>query len=123
VGRPKAPAAGERERAARRHFDWCRWQEGLLEVRVMPEGSTGIATQVTTVRKLLNRRADSTIEICEFIPNRNEAFRTVAGSPDVSGWLAYAANRRGTVVTQRLEMQTDSFFSLPDPVVASRPMS
>ncbi|MGE5601938.1 MAG: SRPBCC family protein [Nitrososphaerales archaeon] len=101
------------------HRNDIRWQEGLLEVRVTPEGSTGIDTQVMAVRKLLNRRADSTIVICEFTPNRKEAFRTVAGSPEVSGSLVYEASGRSTVVTLRLEMQTDSFFSLPDPVVAS----
>jgi hypothetical protein len=100
------------------HRNDIRWQEGLLEVRVTPEGSTGTDTQVMAIRKLLNRRAASTIEICEFIPNRKEAFRTVAGSPHVSGSLICEAAGRGTVVTQRLEMHTDSFFSLPDPVVA-----
>jgi hypothetical protein len=101
------------------HRNDIRWQEGLLRIRVTPEGSTGIDTKVTAVRKLLNRRADSTIEICEFVPNRREAFRTVAGSPDVSGWLVCQADGRSTTVTQRLEMQADGFFSLPDSVVAS----
>ncbi len=101
------------------HRNDIRWQEGLLEVRVTPDGAVGVGTQITAVHKFLSRRAESTIEISEFIPHQKEAFRTVAGPLDVNGWMLYEARDGSTAVIQHIEMQTRSFFAVADSLVAA----
>ncbi len=101
------------------HRNDVRWQEGLLEVRVMPEGSVGLGTRVTAVRKFLGRRAESTTEVSEFIANQKEAFKTVAGPVYASGWMLCRAQDGSTAVSQHVEMQTHGFFAFADPVVAA----
>ncbi len=101
------------------HRNDIRWQEGLLEARVTPDGSVGVGTLVTAIHKFLSRRSETTIEINGFVPNQKETFKTVAGPLDVTGSTSYEPYGRSTVVTQRLEMQTNGFFSVAEALVAS----
>jgi uncharacterized membrane protein len=100
------------------HRNDIRWQEGLLEVRVTPDGGSGLGTLVTAVRKFLSRRAELTVEISEFVPNQREAFRTVAGPIDVMGRTVFEQQDGITSVTQYMEMQSHGFFALGDATVA-----
>ncbi len=96
-----------------------RWQDGLLEVRVAPDGPVGQGTQVTEVRKFMGRRIESTRVISEFVPNVRIVAGTKDGPVDVGGYTTFEPIEGGTRVTQHMEMQTKGFFALADPLVAS----
>lgn len=95
-----------------------RWQDGLLEVRVTPDGPLGAGTQVIEVRKWLGRRLESTRLITEFIPNVKVASETTDGPVGVKGSLVFEPVEGGTKVTQHMEMQTRGFFAVADPLAA-----
>jgi uncharacterized membrane protein len=100
------------------HRNDIRWQDGLLEVRLTPDGPVGVGTRVTEVRKFMGRRIETTGEITEFTPNVKSARKTLEGPMDVSGYVAFEPVREGTKVTQHMEMHTRGFMALADPLVA-----
>jgi uncharacterized membrane protein len=99
------------------HRNDIRWQDGLLEVRLTPDGPVGVGTHVAEVRKFLGRRIESTGVITEFVPNVKSARKTVAGPMDVSGYMAFEPVGEGTKVTQHMEMHTRGFMALADALV------
>ena len=100
------------------HRNDVRWQDGLLEVRVTPDGPVGLGSQVVEVRKFMGRRIESTGVITEYIPNQKSARKTVAGPADVQGYVACAAVEGGTRVTQHMEMRSAGFFAVAEPLMA-----
>jgi uncharacterized protein YndB with AHSA1/START domain len=53
------------------------WQASANEVR--PEGELGLGTRIHEVRTFLGRRAESTLEVIEFEPDRKFSLRVVSG--------------------------------------------
>ena len=100
------------------HRNDVRWQDGLLEVRVTPDGVVGLGSRVVEVRKFMGRRVESTGVITEYIPNQKSARKSVAGPADVQGYVACAAVEGGARVTQHMEMRSAGFFSVAEPLLA-----
>jgi hypothetical protein len=96
-----------------------RWQDGLIEVKLTPDGPVGVGTQVHEVRKFMGRRIESTRVITEFIPNRKSAGKSLDGPTQVEGYLAFEPVEGGTKVTQHMEMQSTGFMAVAEPLVAS----
>jgi uncharacterized protein YndB with AHSA1/START domain len=53
------------------------WQASAIEVR--HEGSMAVGTQIREVRNFLGRRAESTLEVTEYEPDRKFSLRVVSG--------------------------------------------
>jgi uncharacterized membrane protein len=101
------------------HRNDVRWQDGLLEVRLTPDGPVGVGTQVHEVRKFMGRRIESTGVITEFIPNRKSSRKTLDGPAEVEGYLEFEPVEGGTKVTQYMEMKSSGFMALAEPLVSS----
>lgn len=103
------------------HRNDVRWQDGLLEVRLTPDGPVSVGTQVHEVRKFMGRRIESTGVISEFIPNVKSARKTLDGPTEVEGYLAFEPVDGGTRVTQHMEMKSGGFMALglAQPLVSS----
>ena len=101
------------------HHNDVRWQDGLLEVRLTPDGPVGVGTQVHEVRKFMGRRIESTGVITEYIPNAKSARKTLEGPAEVAGYMAFEPVEGGTKVTQYMEMKSSGFMALAEPLVSS----
>lgn len=101
------------------HRNDVRWQDGLLEVRLTPDGPVSMGTQVHEVRKFMGRRIESTGVISEFTPNVKSARKTLDGPTEVEGYLAFEPVGGGTKVTQHMEMKSGGFMALAEPLVSS----
>jgi hypothetical protein len=101
------------------HRNDVRWQDGLLETTVTPDGPVGVGTQVHEVRKFLGRRIESTGIITEYIPNVKSARKTLEGPPEVEGYVAFEPVEGGTRVTQHMEMKSSGFMARAEPLVSS----
>jgi uncharacterized protein YndB with AHSA1/START domain len=53
------------------------WQASANEVRV--EGDVGLGARIREVRIFLGRRAESTLEVIEYVPDRKFSLRVVSG--------------------------------------------
>jgi uncharacterized membrane protein len=95
-----------------------RWQDGLLEIHVTPDGPVGVGSQVVEVRKFMGRRIQSTGVITEYVPNQKAARKSLDGPADVQGYVACASVEGGTRVTQHMEMRSAGFFSVAEPLMA-----
>jgi hypothetical protein len=96
-----------------------RWQDGLIEVKVTPDGPTGVGTQVHQVRKFMGRRIESTAVITEFIPNSKSVFKTLEGPTQVEGYTAFEPVDGGTRITGHMEMKSVGFMAVAEPLVSS----
>ena len=100
------------------HRNDVRWQDGLLEVRVTPDGAVRVGSQVVEVRKFMGRRIQSTGIITEHIPGRKSSRKSVDGPAEMEGYVACEPVEGGTRVTQHLEMRSAGFFAVTEPLMA-----
>ena len=100
------------------HRNDVRWQDGLLDVRLTPDGPVGVGTQIYEVRKFMGRRIESTGVITEFIPNVKSGRKTLDGPTEVEGYIAFEPVEGGTRVTQHMEMKSGGFMALAEPLVS-----
>ena len=96
-----------------------RWQDGLIEVKLTPDGPVGVGTQVHTVRKFMGRRIESTGVITELIPDRKSAFKTLDGPGQVEGYTTFDPVEGGTRITAHMEMKSAGFMAVAEPLVSS----
>jgi len=102
-----------------------RWQDGLLEVRLTPDGAAGMGTLVHEVRKFMGRRIESTGVITEYIPNVKVARKTVEGPNEVEGYTTFepveidGEGSSSTKVTTHMEMKAGGFMTVAEPLVSS----
>ena len=95
------------------------WQPGLVEVRRITAGPTGVGTQYNGVRKFMGRKMESVIEFTTYEPNKKLVFKSVSGnSPLVQSFL-FEPTAEGTKLTARLELQTSGLMGLAEPFIAS----
>jgi uncharacterized membrane protein len=102
-----------------------RWQDGLLEVRLTPDGPVSVGTQVHEVRKFMGWRIESTGVITEYIPNVKVARKTVEGPNDIEGYTTFepvdgdGEESSSTKVTTHMEMEAGGFMALTEPLMSS----
>lgn len=101
------------------HRNDVRWQDGLMEVRVTPDGPIGVGSRVVEVRKFMGRRVESSGVITQYVPNRKSARKTLDGPAEVAGYLAFEPVADGTRVTQHMEMCATGCFALTEPQLAA----
>ena len=98
-----------------------RWQSGILQVRRMTDGTIGVGTRYTSVRKLMGRRLEASNEYTEYEPNKKIVFKSTSGPMDFSaGYLTEATPEGGgTRLTSWIEMQPRGFADLAEPLITS----
>jgi len=95
-----------------------KWQAGLVEVRRLTDGPTGIGTRHVFVRNFLGRRMEGTNEYVAYQPDKLVTFRTISGPPLEASYMFEPAGT-GTRITSRVQLQGSGLFGLIEPVVAA----
>lgn len=95
------------------------WQPGLLEVRRTTQGPLGIGTQFTSVRKLMGRKMESSVEFVAYEPNSKVTFKNTPGSMPMEASYLFESTVEGTRLTTTIELQPGGFMSLAEPMIAA----
>jgi len=96
-----------------------KWDSGLLEARLTPEGPVGVGTRITEVRKLMGRSSENTGEVIEFEPNVRITRKSVDMPMTVLGTVTFSATPQGTKVNWKWDLQPKGFYALVGPMIAS----
>jgi uncharacterized membrane protein len=96
-----------------------RWDPGLLEARLSPDGPIKVGTKITEVRKFMARTSENTGEVVEFEPNARITRKSVNGPMTVVGTVTFAGTPKGTKVSWRWDLQLKGIFALAGPIIAT----
>jgi uncharacterized protein YndB with AHSA1/START domain len=96
-----------------------RWDPGLLEARLTPDGPVRVGTKITEVRKFMGRTSENTGEVVEFEPNARITRKSVDGPMTVVGAVTFAGTPKGTKVSWRWDLQFKGIFVLAGPMIAN----
>lgn len=94
------------------------WQAGLVEVRRLTAGPTGVGTRHTIVRTFMGRRLAVENEYIAFEPGRRIAFRTTSGPMPLQASYLVEPVEGGARVTSIIAMDASGFLSLAEPLIA-----
>jgi uncharacterized membrane protein len=95
------------------------WQTGLIEVRKTTAEPLGIGTQFTFVRKFLGRKLEASNEFTVYKPNEIVTFKTISGPMAVEASYLFGNEPDGTRVTCKIEMKSEGFSRLAEPLIAA----
>ncbi len=96
-----------------------KWDTGLLEACLTPDGPVGIGTRITELRKLMGRTSENTGEVIEFEPNAKITRKSVNTPMSVLGTVTFTATSRGTKVNWRWDLQPRGFYALVGSMIAN----
>ena len=97
-----------------------RWDTGLLEARLVPEGPVSVGTRITEVRKFMGRTSENTGEVIEFEPNARIIRKSTVDRPmKLLGSLDFVPAPQGTEVVWRWDLQFSGFMALVGPIIAN----
>jgi uncharacterized protein YndB with AHSA1/START domain len=96
-----------------------KWDTGLLEACITPDGPVGIGTRITEVRKLMGRTSKNTGEVIEFEPNVRITRKSVDMPMRVVGTVTFTATPRGTKINWRWDLQPRGFYALVGSMIAN----
>jgi uncharacterized protein YndB with AHSA1/START domain len=96
-----------------------KWDTGLLEACITPDGPVGIGTRITEVRKLMGRTSENTGEVIEFESNVRITCKSVDMPMTVVGTVTFTATPRGTKVNWRWDLQPRGFYALVGSMIAN----
>jgi uncharacterized membrane protein len=96
-----------------------KWDKGLLEACIMPDGPVGIGTRITEVRKFMGRTSENIGEVVEFEPNVRITRKSVDMPMTVLGTITFAAAPGGTKVSWKWDLQPKGFYVLVGSLIAN----
>jgi uncharacterized protein YndB with AHSA1/START domain len=96
-----------------------KWDSGMLEARLVPEGPVSVGTRITEVRKFMGRTSENTGEVIEFELNTRITRKSVNMPMTVVGTVTFAATPEGTKVRWRWDLQSKGLFTLVGPLIAN----
>jgi uncharacterized protein YndB with AHSA1/START domain len=96
-----------------------RWDTGLIEARLTPDGPVSVGTKITEVRKFMGRTSENTGEVIEFEPNTKISRKSVDMPMSIVGTVTFAATSEGTNVSWKWDLQVKGLFSLAGPMMAN----
>lgn len=96
-----------------------KWDIGLLEARLLPDGPVSVGTRITEVRKLMGRTTENTGEVIEFEPNAKITRKSVDAPMMVLGTVTFAATPGGTKVNWKWDLKFKGMFALAGPIIAN----
>ncbi len=95
-----------------------QWQSGLFEVRQLTQGSPGMGTQFTAVRKFLGKKLEAVTEIVGYEPNSKLAIKSASGSVPFEESYLFESTADGTKLSTVLELHTAGLMGLAEPMIA-----
>ena len=96
-----------------------KWDTGLLEARLMPDGPVSVGTRITEVRKLMGRTSENTGEVIEFEPNVRITRKSVDMPMTVLGTVTFSATPQGTKIYWKWDLKFKGLFALAGPIIAN----
>lgn len=94
------------------------WQAGIVEVRRLTDGPSGLGTRHTIVRTFMGRRLAVENEYVAFEPGRKVTFRTTSGPMPLEASYLVEPMAEGARVTSTIAMEASGFISLAEPLIA-----
>ena len=95
----------------------AKWQEGLVESRLVSSGPIGVGSQITDVRKFLGRDMDSKLEVTAFEPNRKFGEKVISGPLQFEIIESFEPAGDGTKVSLLAHGEPGGFFKLAEGMV------
>ena len=90
----------------------AQWMSELVEAKQSSDGPMGVGTTISAVAKPLGRRAESTLEVVEYDPNRRFMLKSTSGPVANEDTFTFEPVEGGTVVTRTTEGEVGGFFSV-----------
>lgn len=94
-----------------------KWQDGLVESRLVSSGPMGVGAQVTDVRKFLGRDMDSKLEVTAYELNRKFSEKVISGPLKFELTQTFEASGDGTKVSLIAQGEPGGFFKLAEGMV------
>jgi carbon monoxide dehydrogenase subunit G len=95
----------------------AKWQEGLVESRLVSSGSVGVGSQITDVRKFLGRDMESKLEVSAYEPNKKFAQKVVSGPLQFEIIQTLEPSGDGTKISLVAQGEPGGFFKLAEGMV------
>lgn len=96
-----------------------KWQTGILDSKVTPDGPARVGTQVTDVRTFIGKKIDAVSEITELEPNKRMGLKSVSGPFPFTASLTLDPAAAATKLTFHIEMEAKGAFKLAEGLVGS----
>jgi len=97
-----------------------QWEKTVTEVRVTPDGSPAVGTQVTKVGSFLGVKLEATNEITALEPNRSLSFKGTSGPASLEATMRFEAVGEGTRLSGTFQVEPGGLFKVAGPLFASQ---
>ena len=95
-----------------------KWQVGIVDAKPHPDGPATVGTQVTTLRRFIGQRIESTAQVTELEPNKRMALKSISGPFPFSAQITLESVERTTKVIFNVEIEPKGVFKLAEGMVA-----
>lgn len=95
----------------------AKWQEGLVESRIVSPGAMDVGSQITDVRKFLGRDMESKLEVTVFEPNKRFVQKVISGPIPFEIIQTFDPSVNGTKLTVLTQGEPGGFFKMAAGVV------
>ena len=93
------------------------WMSELVEAKQTSEGVVSVGTMISAVATPIGRRAETTLEVTEYEPNKKFAIKSIAGPVESEDQFTFEPVGEGTKVTRVTEGELSGFFRMAEPLV------
>ncbi len=90
----------------------AKWQEGLVESRMVSSTAMGVGAHVTDIRKFLGRDMESKLEVTVFEPNKRFVQKVVSGPIPFEIIQTFDPSVNGPKLTVLTQGEPGGFFKL-----------
>ena len=95
-----------------------QWQIGLQGVGRITEGSLGVGTRFTSMRRFMGRKMESGIEFTAFELNKKLAIKSYSGSSPFKQTFLFEEIPGGTLINTVFELELGGIMNLAEPLIA-----
>lgn len=93
------------------------WMSELVEAKQNSEGAVSVGSTISAVATPLGRRAESTLEVTEYEPNKKFTIKSTSGPVASKDEFTFETVTDGTEVTRVTEAEMGGFFRMAEPLV------
>ena len=90
----------------------AKWDEDLVESKLIGDGPIGVGSMITDVRKFLGRDMDSELKVTAFEPGKTFAVKVIKGPIPFEFSYTFSPTDAGTNVVIKTEGEPGGFFKL-----------
>ena len=89
-----------------------KWQEGLIEARLVSEGPMGVGSKLHDARKFLGLKMESDLEVTGYVPNKLFSLKVASGPMQFEIKQTFEAVGGGTRIALVAEGEPAGVFKL-----------